>query len=152
MEKLRLALKTLSEAEKQLRVSNDKLTWLTAALLQLAPDQQYVLPATSVDTSIHHSPLGGGGRDGSRKSNFDHGETVGMQRGLVKNGGSSSGIHKKTKEGIYRQEIEEIWLEVLENIQINSIREFLYQEGKMTSLSFGAGTFIILFTCAFSFP
>ncbi|PWA61210.1 hypothetical protein CTI12_AA375020 [Artemisia annua] len=147
MEKLRLALKTLSEAEKQLRVSNDKLTWLTAALLQLAPDQQYVLPATSVDTSIHHSPLGGGGRDGSRKSNFDHGETVGMQRGFMKNGGSSSGIHKKTKEGIYRQEIEEIWLEVLENIQINSIREFLYQEGKMTSLSFGAApTVHLIFT------
>nr|GEX01554.1 protein STICHEL-like 3 [Tanacetum cinerariifolium] len=85
MEKLRLALKTLSEAEKQLRVSNDKLTWLTAALLQLAPDQQ--------------------------------------------------------------QEIEEIWLEVLENIQINSIREFLYQEGKMTSLSFGAApTVHLIFT------
>ncbi|XP_061342729.1 protein STICHEL-like 4 isoform X1 [Gastrolobium bilobum] len=56
MEKLRQALKTLSEAEKQLRMSNDKLTWLTAALLQLAPDQQYVLP-TSSDNSFNHSPL-----------------------------------------------------------------------------------------------
>lgn len=141
MEKLRLALKTLSEAEKQLRMSNDKLTWLTAALLQLAPDQQYVLPPTSsVDNSIHHSPLalnGGGGRGDSRKSNFDHGEAIGLQRGFMKNDGNTS---KKTKEGLYRQEIEEIWLEVLENIQINSIKEFLYHEGKMTSLSFGAGT------------
>lgn len=56
MEKLRQALKTLSEAEKQLRMSNDKLTWLTAALLQLAPDQQYVLP-TSSDNSFNHSPF-----------------------------------------------------------------------------------------------
>ncbi|KAG1346540.1 protein STICHEL-like 3 [Cocos nucifera] len=56
MEKLRQALKTLSEAEKQLRVSNDKLTWLTAALLQLAPDQQYMLPS-SADASLKNSPL-----------------------------------------------------------------------------------------------
>lgn len=56
MEKLRQALKTLSEAEKQLRLSNDKLTWLTAALLQLAPDQQYTLPTSSSHTSLNHSP------------------------------------------------------------------------------------------------
>jgi hypothetical protein len=42
-------LKVLSEAEKQLRVSNDKITWLTAALLQLAPDAHYVLPTPSPD-------------------------------------------------------------------------------------------------------
>ncbi|KAL8229718.1 hypothetical protein R6Q57_014618 [Mikania cordata] len=137
MEKLRLALKTLSKAEKQLRMSNDKLTWLTATLLQLAPNQQYVLPTSSVDACIHHSPLGlnnGGIRDGSRKSNFRHGET----RGLLKMGRNSSGIHSKMKNDLNQQEIEEIWLEVLENIQINSIKEFLHHEGKLILLSFGA--------------
>ncbi|KAL8268280.1 hypothetical protein R6Q59_002078 [Mikania micrantha] len=141
MEKLRLALKTLSEAEKQLRTSNDKLTWLTAALLQLAPDQQYVLPTSSVDTSIHHSPMGlnnGNRRDEPRKSNFEHGETTGIQRNFLKYVGNSGGVHTKMKERLYHQEIEEIWLEVLENIHINSIKEFLYHEGKLTSLSFGA--------------
>ncbi|PKU79276.1 protein STICHEL-like 3 [Dendrobium catenatum] len=56
MEKLRQALRTLSEAEKNLRQSNDKLTWLTAALLQIVPDQQYTLP-TSVDTNLNQTPL-----------------------------------------------------------------------------------------------
>ncbi|XP_039125289.1 protein STICHEL-like 3 isoform X2 [Dioscorea cayenensis subsp. rotundata] len=56
MEKLRQALKTLSEAEKQLRMSNDKLTWLTAALLQLAPDDQYMFPVSSQETSLNHTP------------------------------------------------------------------------------------------------
>ncbi|XP_052626284.1 protein STICHEL-like 3 [Lactuca sativa] len=143
MEKLRLALKTLSEAEKQLRMSNDKLTWLTAALLQLAPDQQYVLPESSAGTSGRHSPVvvnNGGGRDGSRKSNFDHGDMIGSQRGALKN-------ERKMREDIYRQEIEEIWLEVLEYIHINSIKEFLYREGKMTSLSLGAApTVQLIFT------
>ncbi|KAL8249421.1 hypothetical protein R6Q59_006289 [Mikania micrantha] len=139
MEKLRLALKTLSKAEKQLRMSNDKLTWLTATLLELAPNQQYALPTSSVDARIHHSPLGlnnGGIRDGSRKSNFRHGET----RGLLKMGG----IHTKMKNDLNQQEIEEIWLEVLENIQINSIKEFLYHEGKLTLLSFGAAPVVQL--------
>ncbi|KAK1431802.1 hypothetical protein QVD17_08481 [Tagetes erecta] len=105
MEKLRLTLKKLFEAEKQLR-------------------------------TIHHSPMGlnnGGRRDGSRKSNFEYGEIAGIQRNFLKNVGNS-----KMKERLYQQEIEEIWLEVLEINQINIIKEFLYHEGKMISLSFGA--------------
>ncbi|KAH7437972.1 hypothetical protein KP509_05G098800 [Ceratopteris richardii] len=50
METLRQALKTLSHAEKQLRDSSDRTTWLTAALLQLAPDQSYVLSRSMSNT------------------------------------------------------------------------------------------------------
>lgn len=57
LEKLRQALKTLSEAERQLRVSSDRLTWLTAVLLQLAPDHQYALPNTSAEPSFSQSPM-----------------------------------------------------------------------------------------------
>ncbi|XVF25601.1 hypothetical protein REPUB_Repub13aG0226000 [Reevesia pubescens] len=182
MEKLRQALKTLSEAEKQLRMSNDKLTWLTAALLQLAPDQQYILPISSADTSSHHNPLplsDMGGRDIVRKG----GELVELRnnpRGLSTNArlenlhaGSSGDFEAGIMNGInlYRKRhvvagmapqqtstvsadlirvsgrqslaknrkgIEEIWLEVLEKIRVSSLKEFLYQEGKLISVSFGA--------------
>ncbi|XWS12473.1 hypothetical protein CRYUN_Cryun37aG0091600 [Craigia yunnanensis] len=182
MEKLRQALKTLSEAEKQLRMSNDKLTWLTAALLQLAPDQHYILPISSADTSSHHSPLplsDVSGRDIVRKG----GELVELRnnsRGLSTNArlenlhaGSSGDLETGIMNGINlnrkrhsvagmapqqtstvsadlirvtgrqnlvknRKGIEEIWLEVLEKIQVSSLKEFLYQEGKLISVSFGA--------------
>lgn len=49
-QRLRQALRVLSEAEKQLRVSNDRATWLTNALLQFAPDRSF-LPS-SADTSV----------------------------------------------------------------------------------------------------
>ncbi len=49
------ALKVLAESEKQVRISNDRLTWLTVALLQFAPDQS-CLPS-SVDTSMTLSPI-----------------------------------------------------------------------------------------------
>ncbi|KAJ6402225.1 hypothetical protein OIU84_014339 [Salix udensis] len=184
MEKLRQALKTLSEAEKQLRMSNDKLTWLTAALLQLAPDQQYLLPSSSTETSFNHSPLGlnnMGGRDIYRKGG-EHVEMPNNRRDLSKhvrleslpggtsadfrNSGSTNGISMDRKRnavsgmapqwasaqtsdairvnsrhvsGKSHKGYEEIWLEVLEKIQINSMREFLYQEGKLISVNFGAG-------------
>lgn len=184
MEKLRQALKTLSEAEKQLRMSNDKLTWLTAALLQLAPDQQYMLPSSSADTSFNHSPLvpnNASGRDMVRKGNDSHNEMPNTERSLSTNvrieklqAGSSgdifdngmmksSSIDRKKHAGSgmarqqtsahsadtnrlsgkqipgkVRKEIEEIWLEVLEKIQVDTLKEFLYKEGKLISVSIGA--------------
>ncbi|XP_062096629.1 protein STICHEL-like 3 [Humulus lupulus] len=178
MEKLRQALKTLSEAEKQLRTSNDKLTWLTAALLQLAPDQQYMLPSSSSgDTSFNHSPLPLNnvcGRNVVRKAGEqDH--LLNSQRGLstsVRQAGTS-GLHSNSlmndatldrkrhngsstapqqtstrpadtirvsgrKVSGKSRKIEEIWLEVLDNIQYVGVKEFLYQEGKLMSVSFGA--------------
>lgn len=105
MEKLRHALKTLSESEKQLRVSSERMTWLTAALLQLAPDQRYTALGSS---SVFSSYRSWDGVDSSPKGNADG--------------------------------IEEIWLKVLENIKIKSLKEFMHKEGKMASVSYGAGT------------
>ncbi|XP_019169377.1 PREDICTED: protein STICHEL-like 3 isoform X2 [Ipomoea nil] len=160
MEKLRQALKTLSEAEKQLRTSNDRLTWLTAALLQLAPDQQYVLPtSSSAGTSLDQSPIGlnyRGGRERPRKSNAECSEVLPRERTKIKvesfqtgstsdsyNGSKTRGTVDNRKlgsrqvSGKLRNELEEIWLAVLEKIHINSLKQFLYQEGKLISVSFG---------------
>ncbi|KAH9304085.1 hypothetical protein KI387_008489, partial [Taxus chinensis] len=57
MIRLRHALRTLSEAEKQLLLSNDRTTWLTAALLQLAPDPPRKFPSSSSGTSVIQSPV-----------------------------------------------------------------------------------------------
>lgn len=165
MEKLRQALKTLSEAEKQLRVSNDKMTWLTAALLQLAPDQQYMVPSSSADTSINHSPLllnNDYVKERPRKSNAEmpavqsrssgdvhqNAEGVSTEKGRVGNGmvsqqvyttsSDKNKINKVQVQGKFHRELEEIWLEVLDKIPINSIKEFMYQEGNLISLSYGA--------------
>lgn len=178
MEKLRQALKTLSEAEKQLRMSNDKLTWLTAALLQLAPDQQYVLPSSS-DNSFNHSPLPLNNADvkeaaritgnpvevpsKARRLSMDaiienfHAESstdsVTKGRSSDKRRLSVSGfapqhtysrgtnnirINERQILSKNRKEIEEIWLEVLEKIQVTGLKEFLYKEGKLISVNFGA--------------
>lgn len=141
MEKLRQALKILSEAEKQLRLSNDRLTWLTAALLQLAPDQQYLLPSSSADTSFHHSP---------RKSNADkvriechraESSSEAYYNSKTKGGTENRVVSSRQFEGDLRKTIEEIWFEVLEKIHVRDVKEFMYREGKLLSVSYGAGTF-----------
>ncbi|XP_054777665.1 protein STICHEL-like 3 [Prosopis cineraria] len=186
MEKLRQALKTLSEAEKQLRMSNDKLTWLTAALLQLAPDQQYMLP-TSSDNSFHHSPLplhNADGREAARRTSTSveiprkerrlsmDSRTENIHAGTSADG-AAKGLSSDNKRlavagfvaqqtsshvtdmirmndrqtlGKNRKGIEEIWLEVLDRIQVNGLKEFLYREGKLVSVSFGAAPTVRLMT------
>ncbi|KAL9671565.1 hypothetical protein QQ045_009135 [Rhodiola kirilowii] len=182
-EKLRQALKILSEAEKQLRTSNDKLTWLTAALLQLAPDQQYMLPGSSADASSNHSPLlqNNSVRQDASRAECDGTSNYGKRlstRGNVNrlNAGNFHGPSKNrvmregrrhSEHGVQYQrtsthsadrsrtvgskaldrvqtDIEEIWLDVLENVQINSIKQFLYQEGKLVSVNFGAAPIVQL--------
>ncbi|KAK6124257.1 hypothetical protein DH2020_042009 [Rehmannia glutinosa] len=163
MEKLRQALKTLSEAEKQLRLSNDRMTWLTAALLQLAPDQHYMLPGSSTDTTLNHSPLilnNSVSRERPRKSNAEMHAFQAGSSGDVCCNSKLKGIEMDGKEHVagqvgsatsdrsqmyefqlpakFHHGIEEIWSEVLEKIQMNSLKEFMYQEGKLISLSFGA--------------
>ncbi|KAL3820225.1 hypothetical protein ACJIZ3_006130 [Penstemon smallii] len=154
MEKLRQALKTLSEAEKQLRVSSDRITWLTAALLQLAPDQQYLLPSSSADTSFNHSPLvlqNAVVRERPRKSNAEmlpslqagnSGDVYNNNNKILKNtsmdGKGHVGGEVVSQQGKFLRGIEEIWLDVLEKIPFNSMKEFMHKEGKLISLSYGA--------------
>ncbi|AEE84094.1 AAA-type ATPase family protein [Arabidopsis thaliana] len=122
MEKLRQALKTLSEAEKQLRVSNDKLTWLTAALLQLAPDQNYLLQRSSTADT------------GGRESSDHH-----LDPSSDAAGGRSSGLDRRRGDSRKnRPAVEEIWLEVIEKLRVNGLREFLYKEGRIVSLNLGS--------------
>ncbi|XP_042061275.1 protein STICHEL-like 4 isoform X1 [Salvia splendens] len=138
MEKLRQALKTLSEAEKQLRVSNERITWLTAALLQLAPDQQYILPA---ERSLNHSPLVSNDaslRNGTRKSNAEMLDFQAESSGMAGNEHNEGEVISQQVQAVYNEKLEAIWLDVLQKIPVNSIREFMYQEGKLVSVSYGA--------------
>ncbi|KAK9085775.1 hypothetical protein Sjap_026186 [Stephania japonica] len=150
MEKLRQALKTLSEAEKQLRLSNDKLTWLTAALLQLAPDQQYMLPSSSTETSFNHSPAAlnsFSGREVSRMGNLEQAQTSNVKRASstsIRMGLHTGIVDGASHEGMGWEEIEQIWVAVLEKIQISGLKQFMHQEAKPGSINFGAATTVQL--------
>ncbi|AQK97946.1 Protein STICHEL-like 3 [Zea mays] len=147
MGKLRQALKILSETEKQLRVSSDKTTWLTAALLQLAPDKQYLLPSSSTSTSLNHGLLVGSFPDRGigRSSAVEHkcnlaGTSYG--EGTVEhteNGHVLSTSSVKGNEGTKNRKAdnEMIWQAVLESIQSDTLRKMMAKEARLNSVSLG---------------
>ena len=135
-EKLRHALKILSDAEKQLRSSNDKWTWLTAALLQLAPDQCYSLPDVSIDPIVDHGQL----PSNVTRRDIHHNSPGGEEKGFKVNGSHTHFDNLMKNDFCGRQrDLQNIWWTVLEKIQLNSLKKFLMDEGKLTALSFGFG-------------
>ncbi|KAG2600463.1 hypothetical protein PVAP13_5KG522600 [Panicum virgatum] len=150
MEKLRQALKTLSEAEKQLRVSSDKTTWLTAALLQLAPDKQYLLPSSSTSTSLNHGVLVGSfpDRDMGRTSAIEHkGNMAGTSYGERRTVEHTENVHMLSTSSVRANEVtkhrktenEMIWQAVLESIQSDTLRKMMAKEARLSSVSLGTG-------------
>lgn len=77
LERLRMAMRTLSEAEKQLRVSNDRVTWLTAALLQLGPDRTSMFPTSCMGTSVTQSPIALDDVGDNEAIDFEHRSSLG---------------------------------------------------------------------------
>ncbi|OEL34447.1 Protein STICHEL-like 3 [Dichanthelium oligosanthes] len=155
MEKLRQALKTLSEAEKQLRVSSDKTTWLTAALLQLAPDKQYLLPSSSTSTSLNHGVLAGSfpDRDMAMTSAIEHkgnmaGTSCGERRTVehTENGYVLPTSSVRANEGTKHKKTENemIWQAVLESIQSDTLRKMMAKEARLSSVSLGTGKVLSL--------
>lgn len=144
-EKLRIALRTLSESEKQLRVSNDKITWLTAALLQLAPDEQYMLPNSSTDNSFSNSPMVMNvTNEGDTLNNANGQEHLCKNEKDTDNVNLRSPIHSaeirqanQCNQNNEFMDVEKIWIAVIENIQINTLKYFMHQEAMLTSISFG---------------
>lgn len=68
LERLRFALQILSDAEKQLRASsNDRTTWLTAALLQLGPARPCSVALSTSGTSAATSPVVKTSSNGTRQ-------------------------------------------------------------------------------------
>lgn len=75
-------------------------------MLQLAPDQRYLVPLSPCNNTA-----------ASETSD-----------------GSGQGLSRKT-----RLSVEDIWLAVIENVRVDGLREFLYREGKIFSISIGSG-------------
>ncbi|CAN6482903.1 unnamed protein product [Victoria cruziana] len=147
MERLRQALKTLSEAEKQLRMSNDRLTWLTAALLQLAPEQQYIVPSSSADTSFNHSPLRASSRPESRPQASIRHELSNKRRSNLHIASTSDDRGAGQVPALSHEDVEEIWVNVLEKLQSNTLKQFLDREGQLISVNISTvPTVKVLFT------
>lgn len=129
LQKIRNALKILSESEKQLRVSKNQTTWLTVALLQL----------NSIDSSLSDPS---GSRLSVRSANSEAADgdccsTSSLRersKHLVSYDCADDELRKMVAQGDSAGALESIWIRATETCQSNSLRSFLRRRGKLSSV------------------
>ncbi|KAG5230257.1 protein STICHEL [Salix suchowensis] len=132
MQRLSHALKILSESEKQLRMSRNQSTWLTAALLQLSS-----LEASALDVNDSKSSIRDGlERDGNFSSTPSTGESL---KHLALYSCEDSKLQKSQVQGDCQATLDTIWKRAGELCQSNSLRNFLRKQGKLSSLHINRG-------------
>lgn len=130
---LRRALKILSKSEKQLRVSTDPATWLTAALLQFAPDRSLppsdfnmnvapnrVVTASSSDVSVsgEQHPL----VDELNQANSPESTSKGRALQVYVENGKDPTLEVETATSLSEQKLEETWATV-QRTSLGSVEE-----------------------------
>ena len=162
VERLKHALKFLSEAEKQLRVSSERSTWFTATLLQLGSITSPDFTQTGSSRRQSCKPTDG---DPSSTSN---GKIAYKQMSLAqlmppKLGSPASSTHKQSIEGkdmsfsredatlrnmVYRcknsEKLDSIWVHCIERCHSKTLRQLMYAHGKLLSISESEGNDQIL--------
>ncbi|KAF9667963.1 hypothetical protein SADUNF_Sadunf15G0077600 [Salix dunnii] len=143
MQRLSRALKILSESEKQLRMSRNQSTWLTAALLQLSS-----LEASALDVNDSKSSIRNGrerGQDVSHKprlrnGNFSSTPSTGESlKHLALYSCEDRKLQKSQVQGDCQATLDTIWKRASELCHSNSLRNFLRKQGKLSSLHINRG-------------
>ncbi|KAF5733146.1 AAA-type ATPase family protein putative isoform 1 [Tripterygium wilfordii] len=165
LEKLKHALKLLSEAEKQIRVSSERSTWFTAALLQLgsvaSPDftlssssrrqssrttvedqssasreARYVPRKSTSPVSLHMTVNGNSSHQGELTTQPDG---FGPSHNQLMDGHISSASHDAIMIGnmYFRNsdKLNDIWAKCIERCHSKTLRQLLHAHGKLLSIS-----------------
>ncbi|XP_022736746.1 protein STICHEL-like 2 [Durio zibethinus] len=131
LQKLSHALRTLSETEKHLRVSKNQTTWLTVALLQLSSVESNFLEVNDSKLCLANAQH----KEGDSNSTSSTGERSNHPFTCVCNGNNSSNLGKQGSE----RWLESIWKRATELCQSSSLKKFLRNQGKLSSLSVNQG-------------
>ncbi|KAI3885005.1 hypothetical protein MKW98_002397, partial [Papaver atlanticum] len=132
LQKLRHALKILSDTEKQLRTSKNQTTWLTVALLQLSS-----VDSSSVEGDDSRSCLATTQhRDDGICSTCltEESQTHHLSRFCHDNKSQNLEMHADSN-----RKLEIIWRKALEKCQSSTLRSFLQKEGRVSSICVNQG-------------
>ncbi|KAG9446429.1 hypothetical protein H6P81_012557 [Aristolochia fimbriata] len=126
LQKLRHALKVLSETEKQLKMSKSQTTWLTVALLQFSAGDSSLSDGSDSRACFKSSCQKEDGFCSTPKvENFDC--SASHLHNLCES--QRSRIHVDTAG-----KLELIWSRAVETCQSNKLKKFLRKEGKLSSV------------------
>jgi len=179
LERLQQALRILSDAEKQIRLSSERSTWFTAALLQLGsghnseitqsrcsskqsakatsetmmeavressasrttshqlstfPDSKKIVDLKT--TSGHSSPQGLASLSSRMRPNENmiYGECRSVDRTLLDSAQISISSEQKAMNSGISDNLTRIWRKCIENCHSKTLRQLLYDHGKLASV------------------
>lgn len=148
MERLKHALKILSEAEKQLRVTTDRSTWFIATLLQLglmpSPGSTHSSSSrrqSSIATEEHPSSISREVIAYKQRSSLQcnnsasptsirKGETTVHE---VTSFSSSSEVLEN--DASISEKLNDIWMKCVDRSHSKTLKQLLYSHGKLLSIS-----------------
>lgn len=127
------ALKILSDAEKQIRLSSERSTWFTAALLQLG---------SSSLSDTNHS------RTSSKQSARTY-TNSNKDRTLVDLSENTSNCNSAEKRASLKsgseEKLGEIWRRCIEKCHLKTLRQLLFDHGKLVSINENEGENFLFF-------
>ncbi|EHA8590535.1 protein STICHEL-like 2 [Cocos nucifera] len=132
MQKLRHALKVLSETEKQLRASKNQSTWLTVALLQFNTGESS--PLMEISDSQAYAKI--------TSMRDDKVSSISSPRGSLKSSACYTCNNNKSnclERECSRKKLENIWKEALTKCQSNSLKNFLHKAGYLSAVYVNEG-------------
>jgi DNA polymerase III gamma/tau subunit len=177
LERLQQALRILSDAEKQIRLSSERSTWFTAALLQLGsghnseitqsrssskqsakatsetmmeamressasrstahhlstfPDSKKIVDLKT--TSGHSSPHASLSSRMRHNENMIYAEHMSVDRALLDSAQTSISSEQKGMHSGISDNLTRIWMKCIENCHSKTLRQLLYDHGKLTSV------------------
>ncbi|XWS60334.1 hypothetical protein CRYUN_Cryun07bG0026900 [Craigia yunnanensis] len=132
LQKLSHALRTLSETEKHLRVSKNQTTWLTVALLQLSSVESNFLKVNDSKLCLENAQH----KEGDSNSASSTGERSNHPFTCMCNGNNFSKLGKQDDS---QRRLESIWKRATELCQSSSLKKFLRNHGKLSSLCVNQG-------------
>ncbi|XP_064982176.1 protein STICHEL-like [Musa acuminata AAA Group] len=144
LERLQLALKILSDAEKQLRHSSERSTWFTAALLQLGSAHNLELNRiSSSSTSSKRNAIKNSNTVSSMEKNSPFCENRrSHERILIDSGQTNDATCKEIFRSANPENLDEIWTMCIHRCHSQTLRQLLSTSGRLLSITENEGTLI----------
>ncbi|URE43225.1 DNA polymerase III subunits gamma and tau domain III [Musa troglodytarum] len=143
LERLRQALKILSDAEKQLRHSSERSTWFTAALLQLSAGHN--LESTQSSNNTKRSTRGTDDvvSDMVCDSRICEIRTS-LDGTLTDSGPTGDATDMKVYKYVSLDKLDEIWRRCIDGCHSRTLRQLLYDHARLASITENDGTLVAL--------
>ncbi|CAL9190118.1 unnamed protein product [Musa hybrid cultivar] len=145
LERLQLALKILSDAEKQLRHSSERSTWFTAALLQLGSAHNLELNRiSSSSTSSKRNGIKNSNTVSGMEKNspFYENSRRSHERILIDSGQTNDATCKEIFRSANPENLDEIWTMCIRRCHSQTLRQLLSTSGRLLSITENEGTLI----------